>query len=224
MSRTVAISSMNTKLTEYYHHRAAEYEAIYHKPERQADLLEATGLLQEIFRGKNVLEIACGTGFWTEKIAQTAQSILATDINESVLEIARNKDYPRRNVRFETADLFSFDPGDKGEALFGGFIWSHIPLETLPDFTKRVGTMVAPGATIVFMDNRYVQGSSTPIAERDTAGNTYQLRRLNNGDTYRVLKNFPDRETFENVLAGKAAGLQFIALSYFWIGIYQTLP
>lgn len=224
MSRIAKATSMNTKLTEYYHRRAAEYEAIYHKPERQSDLLEAAGLLQEIFRDKNVLEIACGTGFWTEKIARTAQSVLATDINESVLEIARSKDYPRRNVRFEAADLYNFDPADKAEALFGGFIWSHISLETLPDFINKAGTMVAPGATIVFMDNRYVQGSSTPIAERDLAGNTYQMRRLNNGDTYRVLKNFPDRETFENALAGKAEGLQFVALSYFWIGVYQTLP
>lgn len=90
---------MHTNLTEYYAKRAAEYEAIYAKPERQADLEAVATFLKEIFNGKDVLEIACGTGFWTEKIARTARSVWATDINESVLEIARNKNYPSKNER-----------------------------------------------------------------------------------------------------------------------------
>ena len=104
-------------LPEYYAQRAAEYEAIYRKPERQADLLTAAAFLQEIFNNRSVLEIACGTGYWTEAIARSAKNILATDINESVLDIARCKDYPRQNVIFETADLYRLKPEHQAEAI-----------------------------------------------------------------------------------------------------------
>ncbi|MCE7924117.1 MAG: hypothetical protein DYG98_13775 [Haliscomenobacteraceae bacterium CHB4] len=42
----------HTNLTEYYAKRAAEYEAIYAKPERQADLEAVATFLQEIFTGR----------------------------------------------------------------------------------------------------------------------------------------------------------------------------
>ena len=69
---------MNTNQEEYYKQRAGEYEKIYQKPERQNEILQCTKILQQIFRDKDVREIACGTGFWTERIAQTANSIFST--------------------------------------------------------------------------------------------------------------------------------------------------
>lgn len=218
------MSLPNDDLTTYYAQRAAEYEAIYAKPERQADLKAAAGMLQDIFRGKTVLEIACGTGYWTQKIAETAANILATDINESVLEIARLKAYPFDNVHFSQADLYDIQSKPLSESLFGGFIWSHIKLEELPHFLKATHALVQPGGLIVFMDNRYVEGSSTPISEHDLQGNTYQQRVLKDGTAYSVLKNFPDQSALEKTLAGKAQNIQFIQLQYFWICAYQTLP
>lgn len=213
---------MNDDLTTYYDRRATEYEAIYAKPERQADLLAATQVLQAIFKEKEVLEIACGTGYWTEKIAQTACSIKATDINESVLEIARHKRYPNQNVAFEVADLYQLNPLRPSEALFGGFLWSHIPLQALPKFIQKTNELVAAGGTVVMMDNRYVEGSSTPIFSRDEMGNTCQRRQLQNGETYLVLKNFPNQTDLENALQGKCSTLQYIQFQYFWIAVWQT--
>jgi 2-polyprenyl-3-methyl-5-hydroxy-6-metoxy-1,4-benzoquinol methylase len=186
------MSLLNDDLTTYYAQRAAEYEAIYAKPERQADLKAAAGMLQDIFRGKTVLEIACGTGYWTQKIAETAANILATDINESVLEIARfEKHIHLIMCDFSQADLYDIQSKPLSESLFGGFIWSHIKLEELPHFLKATHALVQPGGLIVFMDNRYVEGSSTPISEHDLQGNTYQQRVLKDGTAYSVLKNFP---------------------------------
>ncbi len=213
----------NKDLTQYYAQRASEYEAIYAKPERQADLQAAAQILQDIFRGKTVLEIACGTGYWTQQIAQTAAYMHATDINESVLEIARSKDYPLDNVQFSQADLYEILPEKPTEALFGGFIWSHIKLEELERFIEQVNSLLRPGGTVVFMDNRFVEGSSTPIAEQDAQGNTYQWRPLKDGTSFLVLKNFPERKDLELVLAEKAKNLQYIPLRHFWICIYQTV-
>ena len=53
------------ELAAYYAQRAAEYERIYAKPERQADLAALRARFGKLFKGKRVLELACGTGYWT---------------------------------------------------------------------------------------------------------------------------------------------------------------
>lgn len=82
---------MNSNQKKYYSERAGEYEEIYQKPERQDDLNKLKRILKEIFRDKSVYEIACGTGYWTRVISNTAKIIRASDINGPVLEIARSK-------------------------------------------------------------------------------------------------------------------------------------
>src|SRR3954468_6957863 len=79
--RTI-IMNEEANLPEYYARRAKEYERIYHKPERQEDLAKLKELLPRTFARERVLEIACGTGYWTEVLAGTASSVTATDINE----------------------------------------------------------------------------------------------------------------------------------------------
>lgn len=133
---------MNKDLVLYYKERAREYENIYNKPERQEDLLQATDILQEIFTGKKVLEIACGTGYWTERIAETAKTILATDINETVIEIAKNKIYSRAQVSFKLMDIYHLPDEITHENLFGGFIFSHIKLENLNNFIDTINKYV----------------------------------------------------------------------------------
>src|SRR5262245_51295140 len=83
--------SIETSMAAYYAQRALEYERIYHKPERQADLQELHNLVERTFAGAAVLEVACGTGYWTEVLARSAASVTAVDINEEVLAVARSK-------------------------------------------------------------------------------------------------------------------------------------
>lgn len=56
-----------SRLTAYYAKRAAQYERIYARPERQAELAALRMRVAGLCAGKKVLEIACGTGYWTPK-------------------------------------------------------------------------------------------------------------------------------------------------------------
>ncbi len=209
---------MNTDPVEYYRQRALEYEAIYQKPERQGDLYAAEISLQERFAGLDVLEIACGTGYWTEKIAQTARSICAGDINEAVLTIARTKACPCP-VNFRQEDFYQLPPHGEGpgfDALFGGFIWSHIPRQKLSDVLGDLQKRIVPGGRLVFIDNRFVESSSTPIHSRDDAGNTYQQRRLGDGTEHMVLKNFPSPDEIRRLLSPFGT-TEMLELTYFWL-------
>lgn len=213
---------MNSDIIAYYKNRAKEYEKIYAKPERQTDLLLAEKILQNNFINKDVLEIACGTGYWTKKISATSKSILATDINDAVIEVAKLKDYSPAKVSFQVADIFNLLYLDKYESLFGGFIWSHIEVQNLDNFISTVNSLVKNNGTIVFIDNKYVEGSNLPVTDKDEAGNTYQARILEIGTTYKVLKNFPTERSIQQLLRGKATDINFINLQYYWVLIYKN--
>ena len=213
---------MNTDLIAYYKDRAKEYENIYLKPERQDEIKTSTTLLQSIFADKSVFEIACGTGFWTQKIAETATTVFATDINKSVIEVAEQKLYSKKNVTFDLADIFDLAIKTKYESLFGGFIWSHIKLQDLDKFLDAINNSILPGSTVVFMDNNFVEGSNHPITNTDLDGNTFQTRKLADGTTHLVLKNFPSEYFLQNKLADIATDIKFINLKYYWVLTYKT--
>jgi SAM-dependent methyltransferase len=214
---------VNSDIISYYKDRAQEYEKVYNKPERLEDLLVVEQILKDTFTNKCVFEIACGTGYWTQKISETAKSILATDINDAVIEIAKSKNYFKANVDFQTRDIFNLTKMDKHESLFGGFIWSHLKLSDLNNFLNTINNIVQTSGTIVFIDNNYVEGSNLAITSRDNFGNTYQTRALENGATYKVLKNFPTEMFIRQLLSGRATNIDFINLKYYWILKYNNI-
>lgn len=216
-------------LAAYYARRAPEYERIYALPERQADLARLRAMLPPLFAGRDVLEIACGTGYWTPIIAQQARSVLATDVGREVLELARLKPVPEGRVRFAIADAFDADslralrPDDHPwDAAFVGFLWSHIALSRIPAFLDGLGSVLAPGSLVVAIDNRPVEGSSTPIARVDAEGNSYQLRHLEGGGEQEVLKNFPSAEALFSAVAPLGDAPVIDELTFYWVLRYTT--
>jgi hypothetical protein len=126
------------------------------------------------------------------------RAITALDAAEETLAIARSKQYPAGRVEFTQGDAYALPDRPPHDALFAGFWWSHVPLARLDAFLAGAARAVAPGAVVAFLDNRYVEGSSTPLSRRDAEGNTYQTRKLDDGSTHEVLKNFPsERELVE---------------------------
>ena len=211
------------QLEHYYDRRAGEYEKIYQKPERQHELEWLRHRIPELLRDRTVLEIACGTGYWTQFIARTARKVNALDINESVLEIAREKPIPRSRVEFLRADAITLQgaPGDC-DAAFAGFWWSHVKKSELARFVASLGGKLRPGSLVLMLDNTYAEGSSTPVSRRDVEGNTYQTRRLANGEEYEVLKNFPTAGELADAIRPIAAEAHMEALQYYWLMVART--
>ncbi len=209
-------------MKHYYARRAGEYESIYHKPERQHDLRLLESRIAEQFAGCNVLEIACGTGYWTQYASRTARSITATDINPEVIAIAKTKTYGVV-PHFLIADAYTpQDIAGTFDALLSAFWWSHVPKQQLAEFLGNLHKRLPPGSLMVFMDNRYVEGSSTSPAITDESGDTFQSRILKDGTTHRVLKNFPSSEEIKNALARCAEDIQVTELEYYWLATCRT--
>ena len=126
-------------MQEYYDKRAREYEAIYDKPERQRELAWLRERLPKLYAGRTVLEIACGTGYWTQYIAPGARRVHACDINESVLEIAADKPIARDRVHFFRADAVSLEGVPPGcDGAFAGFWWSHVKKSGIDQFVANL--------------------------------------------------------------------------------------
>jgi SAM-dependent methyltransferase len=218
---------MNHDIEAYYAQRAAEYDRIYEKPERQSDLAELKANLSTRFNGLDVLEIACGTGYWTQYIAKTARSITATDYNAEMLIMAAERDYSNCQISFHTANAFSMPEIALGyQAGFAGFLWSHIPLSRRIELIESYHSHLAEDAQAIWIDNLYVEGSSTPISRQDSQGNTYQIRLLTNGSRHEVIKNYSSENALKNDFAAYAENIEVTLFHYFWMLSYKvkTIP
>ncbi len=182
---------MEFNLQNYYAARAPEYDEVYQKPERQTDLRAIESWLPPIFAGANVLEIACGTGYWTRFIAPVAARVIAIDAAPETLLLAR-RNVADPKVEFLVGDAYdlALDLG-QFDCAFAGFWFSHVPKARRGEFLQGLGTRLALGATVVLLDNLFVEGSSSPLTEIDADANSYQTRLLKDGSRHRVLKNFP---------------------------------
>jgi len=209
---------MKDELRTYYALRAREYDALYERSERQEDLHTLQGHVQRMLHNRDVLEVACGTGYWTKVAAATARSILATDINPEMLSIARDKNSSYTHVRFQSCDAWDLRgcPGSYDGGL-AGFWLSHIHRSRIREWLSHVCGILTFGARVVLIDNRFVEGNSTPISTTDAEGNTYQERRLTGGSTHRIMKNYFSAEELRTFIPPEYEEAALLQLRYYWL-------
>ena len=209
-------------LVDYYQARAPEYDAIYAKPERQGDLRQLEHNLPPALANRKCLEIACGTGYWTQFLARSAGSLTGVDVTPATLAIAQRRCQNMR-VGFVRGSAFALPfRADAFDGAFAGFWISHVGRSALPGFLAHLHGCLRAGARVVLLDNLYVPGNSTPIAHRDGEGNTFQDRTLADGSRTRVLKNFPTETELHALVQGSACAPEYRALEFYWVFQYEV--
>jgi demethylmenaquinone methyltransferase/2-methoxy-6-polyprenyl-1,4-benzoquinol methylase len=173
--------------------------------------------------GLDVLEVACGTGAWTHRIAPACRSILATDVNAGMLALARARSLAPGTVSFRRADAYDLAgvPDERFGAAFAAFWWSHVPRERLGAFLATLHAKLRPGARVCVLDRLPVEGVTPAPAAHDAYGNTYQERTLGDGSRHLILKNFPSEADLHEALP---PGLRRVAVKdfdYYWCLTYR---
>ena len=210
-------------MKEYYKERAPVYDRVYSYPERQADLRFLENYIPQQFNQLNMLEIAAGTGYWTQFISKTAQSILATDVTEEVLKNLKRRHLPG-NVTTMVIDAYALENmPNQFDGAFAGLWLSHVPRQRLREFVIGVHRYMKPGATVLYIDNSPIQHKRLPITDMDGFGNTYQDRVLDNGTSYKVLKNFPTRQELLEMVKEVACDTEHLELENFWLFQYNVV-
>lgn len=211
------------EMQSYYAARAPYYDAVYLKPERRDDIAFLAQHIPDRLRGRSVLEVACGTGYWTQHIAPAAARMVATDLTAEPLSFARLRP-GAQGVSFHQLDAYALPEAiGRFSGAFAGLWFSHVPVRARPAFLDGLHARLEPGARVIFIDNTEVQLRDFPIAETDADGNTFQLRPLRDGATHRVLKNFPSEAELLALLGSRASGVRFRSLQNFWLLEYELV-
>ena len=209
---------MTQEMTAYYARRAAEYERVYTSPRWQDDLAVLRPRVGDFFTGRRVFEVACGTGYWTHVAADRARAVHASDVNDDTLALARAKTYAAP-VSFERRDAYAPPAtAERFDAGLAGFWLSHVDLARMEAFLRAFHSHLEPGAAVLMFDERATEERPNPPASRvDEAGNRYEMRRLQDGERFEIVKNLFDRVRLEALIHPHAASTSYRELQYFWL-------
>jgi SAM-dependent methyltransferase len=212
--RTGAARGMT--MEEYYRQRAGEYDQIYQVPRRQDELAQLRAWLVEHVRGRTILEIAAGTGYWTEAAAPVAKAITATDRNPETLAVAASRQLGP-HVKLLPADAYMLpDFPDTFDAGIAMLWWSHVEKQRHAEFLTHFTSRLSPGALVLMIDQNYVAPYSSPISRLDEWGNLYTVRRLASGVIYEIIKNYPSDDELRGAFAGICEDICVMRTSEFW--------
>ena len=188
----------------YYRARAAEFDRTAYgealdshgKPKSPLDDARVVGQLD--VRG-DVLELACGTGAWTQHLAKTADTVLAVDVTAEMIARARPK-IRTSNVTFVQADAFTWSPNRQFDAIFFGFFLSHIPPQMFDGFWRHLEPMLAPGGRVLAIDELPERRDLETSLELED-GLPVARRTLSDGSAHRLVKVFYDAGQLHTSLA-----------------------
>jgi SAM-dependent methyltransferase len=178
----------------YYRAHAAGYDEPY---ARYAALRELPAVIDDLPIAGDVLELACGTGQWTRRLAERARSVTAVDASTEMLALARAR-AASPDVRFLQADLFHWQPPRRYDTVFFAFWLSHVPPARLDDFWDTVAAALAPGGKAVFVDDGPAAAAYEDVLVDQPA--PAALRRTRDGSQFRIVKVFRDARTLTDGL------------------------
>ena len=212
------MNRQNDPVARYYASSTQAADAALSRAERANDLSRVRDRIAQLVRGHAVLELACGTGYWTEVIAATAERVLATDILDEMIERAQRRRLPEGKVSFRRVDGLDL-PEDLGafSCVFIGFWWSHLKRDEQDALLAQLRARLGPDVTLILLDDAYVEGSSTTIARTDAQGNTYEIVATPDGERFELPKNYPADSALRKRLGGDVREIRIERLTYYWL-------
>lgn len=172
---------------DYYRRRAGEYDATAYGDVAAARARIAR-LLGEMRPSGAILEIASGTGLWTEALADLACTVTAIDVAPEAVAIAHDR-VRADNVRFEVADIFTWTTAQRFDVIFFSAWLSHVPTRRFDQFWLLLRHLLTEGGRVLFVDE------PIELREKETylpGSDEIVERQLLDRATFRLVKNFVD--------------------------------
>jgi SAM-dependent methyltransferase len=205
----------NEQVIEYYAKSMDIAGQDYEAAGLQDELAGLRGRVQQLLRGHTVLELACGAGYWTGAIAQVCDTLLATDANPGLIDLARQR-LPGDTVRWSVVDALDI-PAELGEfsAVFIGFLWSNLVRDEQERLLAQLRKRAGKDALLVMLDD--VQAEEETIARTDVQGNTFQIFVSPDGGRYELPKNFPSDSALRKRLSPAVREIKIERTEHYWL-------
>lgn len=151
--------------------------------------------LVEAFSGGDVLELACGTGWWHPALLRDGKTTL-TSVDYSTAMLGQSRERAGKTglqPRFVRADNYVLPfPSSQFDSVFFGFWLSHVPRSRVAEFFAEVIRVCRPGGKVLIIDSLFT--------EDRLQKEMVQTRQLPSGERYEVLKIYHTPEDLEQVL------------------------
>src|SRR5688500_9082223 len=201
---------------------ARQYDAVY--ATEGSWLRDLASAIQQITRGRRVLEIASGHGRWTRYTAESANHVLATDASERMLDQARQvvragRALPPKRCEFLQLDAFHIDqaPGRFDCAVAVNF-FQHIPTARHDDFLDALHRKLGPRAAVLIAINRLHRSTCQRFYRKPGEPDLFDLRQLKDGSVYEIIDNVFTPGQLAAVFSTRATNYRFHAgAKFYWI-------
>jgi SAM-dependent methyltransferase len=208
----------NQQVAKYYALLGEALEDKYLEPDMDEDIDDMSIHLGNVLAGHTVLELGCGTGFWTEVAAESAAKVEAIDINASLVDIARERPMTEGKVSFRVADALDL-PEDIGKfsAVLVSFLWSHLNKKEQEQLLATLKKRLGKDVLLVILDDAFVEGFSETIARTDPDGTTYQILTTPEGERIEVAKSYQSDSALRKRLGTAVKEIKIERIEFFWI-------
>ena len=130
-----------------------------------------------VLRG-DILELAAGTGAWTERLIRRARSMTVLDGSREMLERNRARlGAADGSVAYEVVDLFEWRPERAWDACVVGFSLCKVPDARVVGFLHTVADALRPGGVVCCVD-KATRSESVTERERRTLNDGRRSRSL----------------------------------------------
>ena len=205
------LDGIDSEMVRYYAARADEYDNWYlrrgrysHGPRDddawRSDLDVATKWLRSRPFHGHIAELAAGTGWWSPELAGRGQLTMYDAAPEPLAKARARVAAAGLTANVEVRDAWAI-PDRSVDGLFAGFWISHIDRPRLREFFELAAGWLAPGGRFAVIDSRR-DPESGALDHRPPDGDDVQIRRLDNGASFRVRKVFYEPADLEEALRG----------------------
>jgi 2-polyprenyl-3-methyl-5-hydroxy-6-metoxy-1,4-benzoquinol methylase len=99
--------------------------------------------------GMSVLELGCGTGYFTREVARSGANVVAVDVSPELLEMAR-MDCSATNVRYEIQNACALSyPEEMFDSVVGSSVLHHLEIK---EALREIYRVLKVGGTIYFTE------------------------------------------------------------------------
>lgn len=217
-------------MKDYYNQRAPEYDEWFYRkgkydrgrdPNAQwfSEVQTVFDALDSFeFKG-DILEIASGTGIWTERLVKNASMVTCLDSSEEMILRSKTR-IKNSKVKYVIVDFYHWIPGKVYDGVAFSFWMSHVPSSKLDEFASRVSSCLKPKGKMFLVDQQRGSMSTTDDPTLSPTRAEIVTRELNDGREFKIIKHYYSPSEIEACFMKKGIVLKVsLTPSHFYYGL-----